>query len=145
MGPEIPEVPIFIGNPENAGTSVATPTAGGVSNAVWQQWMCAMVAGPVKPLNVALTVSVWAVVSSATCARPVPVEGTGGVGRSFAKERLAKRSITSAWAAGAGRISTDANASRQDRIELLGSDSFMFASLAEELDTGCGCRLWRQV
>jgi hypothetical protein len=76
------------------------------------------------------------VVSSTTCAEPVPSEGTGGVGRSFAKERLAKRSITSAWAAGAGRISTDANASRQDRIELLGSDSFMFASLTEELGTG---------
>src|SRR5690349_3242112 len=114
-------------------------------NAVWQQWMCAAIAGPVKPLNVALTVSVSAVVSSTTCAEPVPFEGTGGVGSSFAKERLAKRSITSAWAAGAGRISTDANASRQGRIELLGSDSFMFASLAEELGTGCGFRLWRQV
>ena len=36
--------------------------------------------------------------------------------------------VTSAWAAGAGRSSTDANASRQGRIELFGSDSFMFAS-----------------
>ena len=103
-------------------------------NAVWQQWMCAAIAGPVKPLNVALTVSVWAVVSSTTCAEPVPVEGTGGVGISFAKERVAKRSITSAWAAGAGRISTDANASS----ELFGSDSFMFASPLKNGTSRCG-------
>jgi hypothetical protein len=34
----------------------------------------------------------------------------------------------SAWLADTGRISTDANANRQGRIELFGSDSFMFAS-----------------
>src|SRR5262249_42808674 len=90
--------------------------------------MCAATVADVKPENVTLISIVFAVVSSTTCARPVPVEGTGGVGISFAKERLANRFITSAWAAGAGRISTDANASRQDRIELFGSDSFMFAS-----------------
>ena len=50
-----------------------------------------------------------------------------------------------AWAAGAVRIRADANASKQEAIELEGSDSFMFASLAEELGTGCGFRLWRQV
>jgi hypothetical protein len=53
--------------------------------------------------------------------------------------------IMSAWLADTGRISTDANASRQGRIEMSGSDSFMFASLAEELGTGCGFRLWRQL
>jgi hypothetical protein len=41
-----------------------------------------------------------------------------------------------AWVAGAGRITPAANASKQDRIEMRGSDSFMFASFAEELGTG---------
>jgi hypothetical protein len=41
--------------------------------------------------------------------------------------------IGSAWAAGAGRISAAANANKEEPIEMLGSDSFMFASLAEEL------------
>jgi hypothetical protein len=34
-----------------------------------------------------------------------------------------------------GRISTDANASRQGRIEMAGNDSFMFASLAEVIES----------
>jgi hypothetical protein len=38
----------------------------------------------------------------------------------------------SAWLAGTGSINPATNASRQDRIELLGSDSFMFASLLAE-------------
>jgi hypothetical protein len=57
--------------------------------------------------------------------------------------RFAKRFNGAAWAAGAGRISTSAG--RQGRIEMSGSDSFTFASLAEELGRGCGFRLWRQV
>jgi hypothetical protein len=40
-----------------------------------------------------------------------------------------------AWAAGIGGISAAANASKQEPIEMRGSDS-MFASLAEELGTG---------
>src|SRR5262245_6961589 len=96
--------------------------------------MCAATVADVKPENVTLISIVCAVVSSTTCAEPVPVEGTGGVGISFAKERLAKRSITSAWAAGAGRISTDANASS----ELFGSDSFMFASPLKNGTSRCG-------
>src|SRR5215475_1384962 len=102
--------------------------------------MCAALSGDVKPENVTLSPSVWAVVSSTTCTEPVPSEGVGS-GRSFAPERLAKRFIMSAWAAGgAGRISTDANARRLGRIEMSGG----FASLAEELGTRCGFRLRRQ-
>ena len=52
--------------------------------------------------------------------------------RSFAPERFAKKVIGVAWAAGAGRISAAANASKQEPIELRGSDSFMFASLAQD-------------
>jgi hypothetical protein len=60
----------------------------------------------------------------------------------IAPERFAKKLNGAAWAAGAGRIST--SASRQGRIEMSGSDSFMFASLAEELGRRCDFRLWRQ-
>src|SRR5262249_50670517 len=82
-------------------------------------------------LNVALIVSVWAVGSSTIVARPVPGEALAGF--SFAPERFAKKVIGAAWAAGAGRVSTDANANKQEPIALRGRDSFMFASLAEEL------------
>jgi hypothetical protein len=105
--------------------------------------MCAIVLFDPKPLNIALICSVWATGSSTIVARPVPGEELGGF--SFAPERFAKKVIGAAWAAGADRISTDANASKQEPIELRGSDSFMFASLAEELSTGSGFRLWRQV
>src|SRR6266576_5007547 len=79
-----------------------------------------------NPLNVTSTSIVWAVVSSITVACPVPGEPVGGT--SSAPVRLAEKVIMSAWLADTGRISTDGNASRQDRIELLRSDSFMFAS-----------------
>src|SRR5437870_6369643 len=92
--------------------------------------MCApVILGEVRPLNVALICSVWAVGSSTIVARPVPGEGTG-VGSSLAPERLAVKVIGIALAAGAGSIRAAAKASRQDRIEMWGSDSFMFASLA---------------
>src|SRR5215472_1287329 len=79
-----------------------------------------------NPLNVTSTLIVWAVVSSITVACPVPGEPVGGT--SSAPVRLVDKVIMSAWLADTGRISTDANASRQGRIELFGSDSFMFAS-----------------
>ena len=43
-------------------------------------------------------------------------------------------------AAGAGRISAAANASKQEPIELRGSDSFMFASLAQDKNCDCAQR-----
>jgi hypothetical protein len=120
---------------------VATPTFSLVPGIAWQQWMCAATVFDVKSLNVALTCSVWAVVSSTTVARPIPFDMMGGF--SFAPDRSAVKVIGSAWAAGAGRIGAAANASKQEPIEM--PDSFMFASLAEELGTGSGFRLRRQV
>src|ERR1700694_5030521 len=96
--------------------------------------MCAATSFDVKPLNVALTVSVWAVGSSTIVASPVPGEAVAGF--SFAPERFAVKVIGFAWAAGAGRIIPAANASKQEPVEMRGSDSFMFASFAEELGTG---------
>src|SRR5580704_5588414 len=106
--------------------------------------MCAATSFDVKPLNVALTVSVWAVGSSTIVASPVPGEGVAGF--SFEPERFAVKVIGFAWAAGAGRIIPAANASKQEKeqVEIRGSDSFMFASLAEELGTGSGFRLRQQ-
>jgi len=79
-----------------------------------------------NPLNVSMTSIVWAVVFRITVACPVPGEAAGGT--SSAPVRLAVKVIMSALLADTGRISTAANASRQDRIELWGNDSFMFAS-----------------
>src|SRR5580704_8295391 len=93
--------------------------------------MCAATSFDVKPLNVAVTCSVWAVGSRTIVARPVPGEGVAGF--SFAPERFAVKVIGFAWVAGAGRITPAANASKQEPVEIRGSDSFMFASLAVEL------------
>src|SRR5205807_976039 len=118
----------------NVGTVVATPSFWLVPGIVWQQWMCAAVVIDVKPVNIALTCRVWATGSSTIVATPVPGEVVGGF--SFAPERFAMKVIGSAWAAGVGRIGAAANASKQEPIEMRDSDSFMFASLAEELGTG---------
>ena len=48
--------------------------------------MCAIVSFDVKPLNIALIVSVWAVGSSTIVATPVPGEALGGF--SFAPVRF---------------------------------------------------------
>jgi hypothetical protein len=66
--------------------------------------MCAIVSAIVKPLNVALIVSVWAVAvtSSTTVATPVPGELLGGL--SFAPLRLATKVVVAASAAGADCI-----------------------------------------
>jgi hypothetical protein len=66
--------------------------------------MCAAVVFEVKPLNVALTCSVWAVGSNTIVARPVPGETTTGGGTSFAAERSAVKVIGIALAAGAGSM-----------------------------------------
>src|SRR5580704_776541 len=104
--------------------------------------MCAATSFDVKPLNVAVTCSVWAVGSRTIVARPVPGEGVAVF--SFAPDRFAVKVIGFAWVAGAGRITPAANASKQEAIEMRGSDSFMFASLAVELSTGSGFRLRQQ-
>src|SRR6516162_3886874 len=101
MGPYMPKV-IPRGNPGNAGTVVATPMFVLSRGAAAQQWMCAIVSFDVKPLNIALIVSVWAVGSSTIVARPVPGEALGGF--SFAPDRVAKKVIGSAWTAGADSI-----------------------------------------
>src|SRR5215472_8697331 len=92
-----------------------------------------------NPLNVSMTSIVWAVVFRITVACPVPGEAAGGT--SSAPVRLAVKVIMSALLADTGRSSTDANASRHDRIELLGSDSFMFASPLKKRHI----TLWKQV
>src|SRR5262249_38419647 len=66
-----------------------------------------------------------------------PSPGRTGGRVSFAPERVARKVIGAAWAAGGGRISAAANASEQEPIEMRGSDSFVFASLAQ--DKNCGC------
>src|SRR5260221_168599 len=84
-----------------------------------------------NPLKVTLTSIVLRVVFRVTVACPVPGEPVAGT--SFAPVRLAVKTIVSAKLAGTGRISAAAIGSKQDRIEMAGNDSFMFASLAEEL------------
>ena len=74
--------------------------------------------------------------SSTTATLPAPGELLGGGGTSFAAERMPPKVIGIARAAGAGSIRAAVNASKQDRVEMRGSDSFMFASFAEELGTG---------
>src|SRR5215469_3036176 len=93
--------------------------------------MCDAVVPDVNPLKITTTSIVLRVVFRNTVACAVPMEGVAGI--SLAPVRLADKVIMSAWLADTGRISADANASRQGRIEMSGSDSFMFASLAEEL------------
>jgi hypothetical protein len=63
--------------------TVATPTL--VPSGA-QQWMCAATVFEVKPLNVTLSCSVWAIGSSTTVAKPVPAGLTGGT--SFAPEKV---------------------------------------------------------
>src|SRR5262249_42994369 len=123
----------FGGTAPKVGIVVATNIAFVPAGA--QQWMWAALSGVVKPLNDTLISIVFAVGSSVIVARPVPFgDTTGGVCTSFAAERLPMKVIGSAWAAGAGRITPTANANKQEP-EIRGSDSFIFASLAEELGT----------
>jgi hypothetical protein len=104
-----------------------------------QQWICDAVVPAVKPLNVTSTNNVFATSFVITVAKPVPGDAFGG--DSPGPVRLAVYVITFAWAAGVGETSATANASKEEPIEMQGSDSFMFASLAEELGTGSGFRL----
>src|SRR5689334_20356772 len=67
-----------------------------------QQWMCAIVSGVVRPLNVTLICIVWAIGSSTTDADPVADELTGGI--SFAPKRLVTKVVGFAWAPAAGSI-----------------------------------------
>jgi hypothetical protein len=64
--------------------------------------MCAATSFDVKPLNVALTCSVWAVGSNIIVAVPVPGVATGGT--SFAPLRLPTNVIGTAWTAGAWNV-----------------------------------------
>jgi hypothetical protein len=91
--------------------------------------MCAAVSVDVKPLNVTLTCSVWAVGSRNIVARPVPGEALEGT--SFAPERLPTKVIIIAWAAGAGSISNAirASGSERDLIATTGRDVCIFTSL----------------
>src|SRR5262245_26877072 len=104
---------------------VATPAAP-VKGSVVQQWMCDAVVVPSKPLNDASTANVFATSSVVTVAEPIPGELFGG--DSPGPVRLAKYVTIFAWAVGVGGISTTANASKQEPIEM--RDSFMFASLS---------------
>jgi len=87
--------------------------------------MCDAVVPVVKPLNDTSTANVFATSSVVTVAEPVPGELFGG--DSPGPVRLAKYVTIFAWAVGVGGISTTANASKQEPIEM--RDSFMFASL----------------
>jgi hypothetical protein len=98
------------------GIVVATPTFVLVPGIVWQQWMCAAVVGVVKPLKVALTCSVWAVVSSITVANPVPREGVP----SFAPLRTATKVSVAAFATGTGSISAAAIKNSVDKRDRMG-------------------------
>src|SRR5215475_5025206 len=106
MEPYMPKV-IHKGNPRNDDRVVATPMYELSRSAATQQWNCVIVLFDPKPLKFALMVSVKAIGSSTIVARPVPCEALEGF--SFAPERFAKKVIGAAWAAGAGRMSTDAN------------------------------------
>ena len=64
------------GKPVNVGVVVATPVLPG---AAVKQWMCAAVFGVVSPVNVTVTVIVFAVVSQITTPVPLPLDcGCGG-------------------------------------------------------------------
>src|SRR4051812_23913191 len=92
-----------------------------------------------NPLNVMKTSIICWVVSSVIVACPVPGEPVAGT--SSAPVRLPDKVKVSALLAEAGSISTAANATNRDRIEMTDGDSFIFDSLAEVLDTGsvAGC------
>jgi hypothetical protein len=97
-----------------------------------QQWMWAAVSFVVKPLNDTSISIVAAVGSSTILATPVPDEVVGGT--SFAPDKFPMKVMGSACVAGAKRITPAANPNKQEP-EIRSSDSFMFASVAEELST----------